>query len=184
VFTSSDQKSDDTSPPKHDPCDFETSLRIHIRHDSDNERKYCTSNKKQTLFQLFLQFFKSLERTLSSSFELSQCLKVKAGALHKKKSCILLAFGIPRRALFTTEKKRKNNSAAQARPREARSLLASATTLQREATVPHSSLEHLVSNTCVSDSLNLSQKDQNSAIQEKKSPSLRNWHPSKCSTSM
>jgi hypothetical protein len=56
--------------------------------------------------------------------------------------------------------------------------------LQREATVPHSSLEHLVSNTCVSDSLNLSQKDQNSAIQEKKSPSLRNWHPSKCSTSI
>ena len=118
----------------------------------------CTSIKEQTLFEFFLQFFKSLERTLSSSFELSQCLKVKAGALHKKKSCILLAFGIPRRALFTTEKKRKNNSAAQARPREARSLLASATTLQREATVPHSSLEHLVSNTCVSDSLNLSSK--------------------------
>jgi len=59
---------------------------------------------------------------------------------------------------FTTIKKKIKNSAAQARPREARFLLASATTLQREATVPHSSLEHLVSNTCVSDSLNLSQK--------------------------
>jgi len=111
-------------------------------------------------------------------------LESESRRITQKESCILLAFGIPRRALFTTEKKRKNNSAAQARPREARSLLASATTLQREATVPHSSLEHLVSNTCVSDSLNLSQKDQNSAIQEKKSPSLRNWHPSKCSTSI
>ena len=37
VFTSSDQKSDDTSPPKHGLCDFETSLRIQIRHDSDYE---------------------------------------------------------------------------------------------------------------------------------------------------
>jgi len=34
-------------------------------------------------------------------------LKVKAGALHKKKSCIHLAFGTPRRALFTTKKKGK-----------------------------------------------------------------------------
>jgi len=37
-----------------------------------------------------LQFFKSLERTLSSSFELSQCLKVKAGALHKRNNVFSL----------------------------------------------------------------------------------------------
>ena len=85
-------------------------------------------------------------------------LESESRRITQKESCILLPFGIPRRALFTTKKGKKKNSAAQARPREARSLLASATTLQREATVPHSSLEHLVSNTCVSDSLNLSSK--------------------------
>ena len=37
VFPSSEQKSDDIKPPKHDHCDFETSLRIQIRHDLDNE---------------------------------------------------------------------------------------------------------------------------------------------------
>ena len=37
VFPSSEQKADNTSPPKCDLCDFETSLRIQIRHDSDYE---------------------------------------------------------------------------------------------------------------------------------------------------
>ena len=68
VFPNSEQKSDDTSPTKHDTSDFETSIRIQIRHDLDNERELCTSNKK-TLFEFFLQFFKTLERTLSSTFD-------------------------------------------------------------------------------------------------------------------
>jgi len=70
----------------------------------------CTSNKKQTLFEFFLQFFKSLERTLSSSFELSQCLKVEAGALHKKNHVFFfhLAF---LEGLFSQRKKERKKIA-------------------------------------------------------------------------
>ena len=145
VFLSSEQITDNISPPKHDHCDFERSLRIHIRHDSDNERKYCTSNKKQTLFEFFLQFFKSLERTLSSSFELSQCLKVKAGALHKKKSCILLAFGTRRRA---RSQRKKNKKIKERAPPQGAHVLASAPTRWRETTWCFL-LQTLLSTTCV-----------------------------------
>ena len=44
-------------------------------------------------FDFFLLFFKTLERTLSFSFELSQCLEVKAGASYKRKTDILLTVG-------------------------------------------------------------------------------------------
>jgi hypothetical protein len=89
-FPGSDQNSDDTSPPKHDLCDFETSLRIHIRHDSDNEREKCTSNENPH-FSHFFQFFKSLERTFSSSVDSQNSFKRKKVSNRKGKtysSCI------------------------------------------------------------------------------------------------
>ena len=81
VFPGSEQKSDNISPPKHD---FETSLKIQIRHGSDNEWEYCTYNKK-TLFNFFLQFFKALERTLSSSFDSRNAWKWKQGHYTKRR---------------------------------------------------------------------------------------------------
>ena len=89
-FPGSDQNSDDTSPPKDDLCDFETSLRIHIRHDSDNEREKCTSNENPH-FSHFFQFFKSLERTFSSSVDSQNSFKRKKVSNRKGKtysSCI------------------------------------------------------------------------------------------------
>ena len=104
VFPGSEQKSDDTSPPKHDHCDFETSLRIHIRHDSDNEWELCTSKKKDSFSIHFLQFFKTLERTLSSSFDSRNAWKWKQAHYTKRitySSCIWHSS----KGSFTTEKK-------------------------------------------------------------------------------
>jgi len=115
VFPSSEQKSDDTSPPKHDPCEFETSLRIHIRHVSDNEWKLCTSNKK-TLFELFLQFFEALERTLSSSFDSRNAWKWKQAHYTKRRtysSCIWH----PSKGSFHNEKKKEKKCAGKLHPR-------------------------------------------------------------------
>ena len=64
----SDQNSDDTSPAKHDLSDFETSLRIHIRHESGKEREKCISNRNLHFFHFF-QFFKTLERIFSASVD-------------------------------------------------------------------------------------------------------------------
>ena len=67
-FPGSEQNSDDTSPAKHDLSDFETSLRIHIRHESGKEREKCTSNRNLHFFHFF-QFFKTLGRIFSASVD-------------------------------------------------------------------------------------------------------------------
>jgi len=131
VFTSSDQNSDDTSPPKHDLCDFETSLRIQIRHGSDNEREYCISNKK-TLFELF---FNSSKRSTAPSAPLLTLamLGSENRRIIRKDECVLLAFGTPRRALSQRKKKGKKIALFKPGPR-LHVVLASAPTMGREAT--------------------------------------------------
>jgi len=85
VLPSLDQKYDDTSPRKHDICDFETSLRFRIRHDSDKEWEWCTSNKN-TLFKLFFSF-QFCNGTLSSSFDFHNSFKRKKASHRKRKHC-------------------------------------------------------------------------------------------------
>ena len=142
-FPGSDQNSDDTSPPKHDLCDFETSLRIHIRHDSDNEREKCTSNENPH-FSHFFQFFKSLERTFSSSVDSQNSFKRKKVSNRKGKtysSCIWH----PTKGCFKNVIEKKN-SASQAWPQAAH-VLASAATMGRG----HMVCTHftILSTTCV-----------------------------------
>jgi hypothetical protein len=155
-FPGSDQNSDDTSPPKDDLCDFETSLRIHIRHDSDNEREKCTSNENPH-FSHFFQFFKSLERTFSSSVDSQNSFKRKKVSNRKGKtysSCIWH----PTKGCFKNVKKKQKKT------KQRLSGLApgrTCTSLSRNnGKRSHGvySLHHLVNHVCVSvcDSFSLS----------------------------
>ena len=131
VFPGSEQKSDNISPPKHD---FETSLKIQIRHGSDNEWEYCTYNKK-TLFNFFLQFFKALERTLSSSFDSRNAWKWKQG--------------------HNTKERKKKKKSARAGSTPGRTCLLSYNEVNRDDTVLPPS-NHLVNHICACDSLSMS----------------------------
>ena len=104
-FPGSEQKSDDTSHAKHDLWNFETSLRIQIRHDSDNEWELCFSNKK-TLFEFFFQKFKTHERTFSTSFDSRNFWKWKQAHYRKGFMCFSCIWQ-PSKGSFTTEKNRK-----------------------------------------------------------------------------
>ena len=110
--------------------------------------------KKQTLFQLFLQFFRTLERTLSSSFELSQCLKVKAGTLQINSNEFFLHLASHKRLVYNGKKKKK---VLERVPPQGAHVLASATTRWRKATRCFL-LQTILSNTyvCVIRSLSLS----------------------------
>jgi len=105
VFPSSDQKCDDTSLVKHAHCDFETSLRIKIRHDSDNERESCPSNKT-TLFELFFKISKRKSAPSAPLLTLAM-LESENRRITQKESCVLLEFCTLRRALSQRGKKEK-----------------------------------------------------------------------------
>jgi len=110
VFPSSEQKSVDTSLVKHAPCAIETSLRIQIRHDSDNERESCISNRKDSFWIIF-QFFKRQERTFSSSFDSRNAWKWKQAHYTKGIMCSFCHLA-PLEGLFHKEEKKSRRGQA------------------------------------------------------------------------
>ena len=113
VFPSSEQKCDDTSLVKHAHCDFETSLRIEIRHDSDNERESCPSNKT-TLFELFFKISKRKSAPSAPLLTLAM-LESENRRITQKESCVLLHLA-PLEGLFHKEEKKKKKVRGQAPP--------------------------------------------------------------------
>ena len=114
MFPGSEEKTDDIKPPKHDHCDFETSLRIQIRHDSDNEWEYCTYNKKDS-FSIIFAILQSSRAHSQILLWRSQCLKVKTGALHKKNHIFFLYLAFLK-GHFHNEKKKKKSARACSTP--------------------------------------------------------------------
>ena len=66
----------------------------------------CALTTKRLFFNYFCNSSK-LSSALSASPLTLAMLETENRHITQKESCILLAFGIPRRALFTTKKKRK-----------------------------------------------------------------------------
>jgi len=154
-FPGSDQNSDDTSPAKHDLWDFDTSLRIQIRHDSGKERGKCTSNGNLHFFH-FLQFFKTLERIFSSSVDPHNSFKRKKVSNRKGKTCSFCIWH-PTKGYFTNVKKKtkkKQRRSGQAPGRTCTSLSHNDGKRSHGENTPN----HLVNNVCVTvcDSFSLS----------------------------
>ena len=86
---------------------------------------------------------------------LSQCLKVKAGALHKKNNIFLMHLVFLEGLFSRRKKKTKKNSAVQARPQATCGTSLSSNEVKRGHTVLPPS-NHLDNHLCVCDSLSMS----------------------------